>query len=150
MKGSVRKRFGESRFYEWLHVRLADSFDEMTNLSKALRESWKRSMRSFPWNWQPDRSRNWTGRTILFRLRDGNMVESVLMRYKHRQFGLHFLRSDAGWAGILCVDDRRVERNLPVGNARADLSDPEDDQGSGFPTLSLWGTGNRWIIMRTF
>ena len=63
MKGIGEKAFRGKQIYEWLHVRLADSFDEMTNLSKALRESWKRSMRSFPWNWQPDRSRNWTGRT---------------------------------------------------------------------------------------
>ena len=32
------KAFRGKQIYEWLHVRLADSFDEMTNLSKALRE----------------------------------------------------------------------------------------------------------------
>ena len=38
MKGIGEKAFRGKQIYEWLHVRLADSFDEMTNLSKALRE----------------------------------------------------------------------------------------------------------------
>lgn len=32
------KKFRAKQIYEWLHVKLADSFEEMTNLSKALRE----------------------------------------------------------------------------------------------------------------
>ena len=30
--------FRSRQIFEWLHVKLADSFDEMTNLSKKLRE----------------------------------------------------------------------------------------------------------------
>ena len=41
------KKFRAKQIYEWLHVKLADSFEEMTNLSKALRENWRRNMRSF-------------------------------------------------------------------------------------------------------
>ena len=32
------KAFRAKQIYEWLHVKLVDHFDEMTNLSKALRE----------------------------------------------------------------------------------------------------------------
>ena len=32
------KAFRAKQIYEWLHVKLADSFGEMTNLSKGLRE----------------------------------------------------------------------------------------------------------------
>ena len=32
------KAFRAKQVYEWLHVKLADSFDEMTNLSLKLRE----------------------------------------------------------------------------------------------------------------
>ena len=32
------KKFRAKQIYEWLHVKLVDGFDEMTNLSKALRE----------------------------------------------------------------------------------------------------------------
>ena len=38
LSGIGEKAFRGKQIYEWLHVRLADSFDEMTNLSKALRE----------------------------------------------------------------------------------------------------------------
>ena len=32
------KKFRAKQIYEWMHVRLVDSFDEMTNLSKDLRK----------------------------------------------------------------------------------------------------------------
>ena len=32
------KAFRSRQIYEWLHVKLADTFEEMTNLSKGLRE----------------------------------------------------------------------------------------------------------------
>ena len=32
------KAFRAKQVYEWLHVKLVDSFEEMTNLSKSLRE----------------------------------------------------------------------------------------------------------------
>ena len=35
------KTFRAKQIYEWLHVKLVDHFDEMTNLSKALREKLK-------------------------------------------------------------------------------------------------------------
>ena len=35
------KAFRSKQIYEWLHVKLADDFDEMTNLSKGLREKLK-------------------------------------------------------------------------------------------------------------
>ncbi len=35
------KKFRAGQIYEWMHVKLVDSFDEMTNLSKGLREKLK-------------------------------------------------------------------------------------------------------------
>ena len=35
------KKFHAGQIYEWMHVKLVDSFDEMTNLSKGLREKLK-------------------------------------------------------------------------------------------------------------
>ena len=35
------KAFRSKQIYEWLHVKLADDFDEMTNLSKGLRKKLK-------------------------------------------------------------------------------------------------------------
>ena len=41
MEALGEKPFLAKQVYEWLHVKLADDFDEMTNLSKALREKLK-------------------------------------------------------------------------------------------------------------
>ena len=32
------KKFRAAQIYDWLHVKIVDSFDEMTNLSKNLRQ----------------------------------------------------------------------------------------------------------------
>ena len=40
------KPFRAGQIYSWLHEKLADDFDEMTNLSKTLRKSWKSSTKS--------------------------------------------------------------------------------------------------------
>ena len=41
MESIGEKKFRAKQIYEWLHVKLVDHFDEMTNLSKALREKLK-------------------------------------------------------------------------------------------------------------
>ena len=38
MESIGEKAFRAKQIYEWLHVKLVDSFEEMTNLSKSLRE----------------------------------------------------------------------------------------------------------------
>ena len=38
MKLSGEKGFRAKQIYEWIHVKMAESFGEMTNLSKTLRE----------------------------------------------------------------------------------------------------------------
>ncbi|MEG0109389.1 MAG: 23S rRNA (adenine(2503)-C(2))-methyltransferase RlmN, partial [Lachnospiraceae bacterium] len=41
MKSIGEKTFRSKQIFEWLHQKLVDSFDEMTNLSKELREKLK-------------------------------------------------------------------------------------------------------------
>ena len=41
MKLSGEKGFRAKQIYEWIHVKMAESFGEMTNLSKSLREKLK-------------------------------------------------------------------------------------------------------------
>lgn len=84
IKGIGEKAFRGKQIYEWLHVRLADTFDEMTNLSKALRENLEAQYVILPVELAARQESKLDGTNkFLFRLRDGNMVESVLMRYKH-------------------------------------------------------------------
>ena len=84
MEGIGEKAFRAKQVYEWLHVKLVDSFDEMTNLSKALREKLDSQYR-IPMVKMVERQISKIDGTnkFLFQLEDGHVVESVLMRYKH-------------------------------------------------------------------
>ena len=78
------KPFRAKKDYEWLHVKLADDFDEMTNLSKALREKLEENYEILPVVMLERQISQIDGTNkFLFRLYDGNVVESVLMKYKH-------------------------------------------------------------------
>ncbi len=84
LQKSGEKAFRARQMYEWIHVRLARSFDEMTNLSKAFREECAKkyyftSLEAV----QVQESQIDGTRKYLFRLSDGNVVESVWMKYKH-------------------------------------------------------------------
>lgn len=76
--------FRAKQLYEWLHVKLAGSYDEMLNLPKKLRETLKEETELItlkPVELQESKADG--TRKFLFALNDGNMIESVLMRYKH-------------------------------------------------------------------
>lgn len=78
------KAFRSRQIYSWLHEKLADSFDEMTNLSKTLREKLdeKYEIRKVSMLERQISAMDGTNK-FLFELQDGHVVESVLMRYKH-------------------------------------------------------------------
>ncbi len=83
MKDLGEPVFRGKQVYQWLH-RGAASFEEMSNLSKPLRE--KLSESCFITVPQVERklvSRQDGTIKYLWRLRDGNCVETVLMRYHH-------------------------------------------------------------------
>ena len=78
------KKFRAAQLYEWMHVKLARDFTEMTNLSLSLRE--KCGERFDLTALEPVRvqeSRTDGTKKFLFELSDGNLVESVWMQYKH-------------------------------------------------------------------
>ena len=82
--GLGEKKFRGKQLYEWLHVRQAASFDEMTNLSKEFRERLKETCELVRLRQVDVQISAIDGtRKYLFALSDGNVIESVLMRYKH-------------------------------------------------------------------
>lgn len=78
------KAFRAKQLYQWLHVKQVYAFDDMTNLSKVFRE--KLNEVSFITDLKQEQvqiSQIDGTRKYLFLLEDGNVIESVLMRYKH-------------------------------------------------------------------
>lgn len=78
------KAFRAKQIYEWLHQKQAESFDEMSNLSAVLREKLKeRCVLTTLKMLEVQTSKIDGTQKYLFALPDGNVVESVLMKYKH-------------------------------------------------------------------
>lgn len=76
------KPFRAGQLFQWLQK--GASFDEMTNLSKDLREKLKTEGIDRPVTVREERISTIDGtRKFLFSLRDGNCVEGVLMRYHY-------------------------------------------------------------------
>jgi len=84
LQGLGFKAFRAAQVYDWLHKKLVTDFDEMTNLSVKDREILNENF--FITALVPDRvqtSKLDGTQKYLFKLSDGNYVESVLMKYHH-------------------------------------------------------------------
>jgi len=78
------KKFRAAQIYQWLHVHMADSFDEMTNLSAALRQKLKDQCSLVTLKPVKVLTSQIDGtKKFLFELPDGNIIESVWMQYHH-------------------------------------------------------------------
>ena len=78
------KAYRGKQVYAWLHEKGADSFEEMTNLSKALREKLSSEYEIVRMETvERQISKKDPTEKFLFELSDGNQIESVLMRYRY-------------------------------------------------------------------
>lgn len=78
------KKFRAKQVYEWLHQKQVQSFVEMTNLSKDLQKKLEEQAGLTVLEPVEVQVSKLDGtRKYLFRLEDGNVIESVLMKYKH-------------------------------------------------------------------
>lgn len=77
-------KFRAKQIYEWLHKKLVLNFDEMSNLSLSLKGKLKTLAHITSIKEELVRiSKLDDTRKYLFELEDGNIIESVLMKYKH-------------------------------------------------------------------
>ena len=76
-------KFRAKQLYEWMHVKKARSYDEMTNISKSLKE---KCIEHYDYTAlqvvDVQKSKIDGTQKFLFGLSDGNVIESVFMRYK--------------------------------------------------------------------
>lgn len=135
--------FRSRQIFEWLHVKLADSFDEMTNLSKKLRERLD-SEYEIPVLRTADHQISKVDPTekFLFELADGNMIESVLMRYSYGnsvcissqagcRMGCRFCASTIGG----------LERNLAPSEMLRQIYQIQKMTGERVSNVVIMGTG---------
>ncbi len=78
------KPYRAKQLYDWMHVKLARGYEEMSNLPKSLKEKCGQLFTYTALEQvKVQESRVDGTRKFLFALADGNLVESVWMRYKH-------------------------------------------------------------------
>ena len=143
LSGAGEKPFRAAQIYEWLHVKNADTYEAMTNLPKNLRERLAREMPLRTLTAEEVRESAIDGtRKYLFRLVDGQFIESVLMRYHHGnsvcissqvgcRMGCRFCASTLG--GLV--------RNLSSGEMLGQIYAIERDTGERVSNVVIMGMG---------
>ena len=95
------KGFRSRQIYSWIHEKLVDDFEEMTNLPKTLRQKLEAAYEIRRVEMEKRQISKIDGTNkFLFCLKDGNMVESVLMKYKHGNWYAYPRRLAAGWDAV--------------------------------------------------
>lgn len=78
------KKFRAVQIYEWIHKKLVQSYEEMTNIPKSLKDKLKEKVTFSPIREVERYVSKIDGTTkFLMELSDGNMIETVLMKYHH-------------------------------------------------------------------
>ena len=137
------KPFRAKQIYEWLHVKLADRFDEMTNLSVKLREKLAEEYDIFPVQMAERQQSKLDGTNkFLFRLYDGNMVESVLMRYKHGNSVCISSQAGCRMGCVFCASTiGGLKRNLSASEMLGQIYQIQKIIGERVSNVVIMGTG---------
>lgn len=143
MKELGEPAFRSKQFYQWMHQKQIFEFDQMTNLSKKLIEKLMEiGLVQLPKIVEIQTSQLDGTQKFLFELKDGNMVESVLMKYKHGnsvcissqvgcKMGCKFCASTLdGWV-----------RNLNPGEMLAQVYQIQVHSGERVSNVVVMGTG---------
>lgn len=140
---SEKKPFRAKQIYEWLHVKLADRFDEMTNLSVKLREKLAEEYDIFPVQMAERQQSKLDGTNkFLFRLYDGNMVESVLMRYKHGNSVCISSQAGCRMGCVFCASTiGGLKRNLSASEMLGQIYQIQKIIGERVSNVVIMGTG---------
>lgn len=137
------KPFRAKQVYEWLHVKLADRFDEMTNLSVKMREKLAEEYDIFPVEMAERQQSKLDGTNkFLFRLHDRNMVESVLMRYKHGNSVCISSQAGCRMGCAFCASTiGGLKRNLSASEMLGQIYQIQKIIGERVSNIVIMGTG---------
>lgn len=137
------KSFKATQIYSWLHKHSAEDFDEMTNISKQLRDTLKKNYDIYNCSIEKKLVSVYDDTVkYLFRLNDGELIESVVMKYKYGyticvssqvgcKMGCKFCAS--GIAGFV--------RNLTTGEILSQVYKAQKDLGIRISHIVMMGVG---------
>ena len=137
------KSFRAKQIYEWLHVKLVTDFDEMTNISKDLREKLKANyIINMPKIVEIYKSKIDGTRKYLFQLQDGSIIESVLMKYKHGNSVCISSQVGCRMGCKFCASTiDGLERNLLSSEMLGQIYAIQKDLGERISNIVIMGSG---------
>ena len=137
------KPFRAKQLYQWMHQKLAPSLEDMTNLPKAFRERLLEhgTYTSLETVQMLESGIDGT-RKYLFGLGDGNIIESVLMKYKHGNSVCISSQVGCRMGCRFCASTQagRV-RNLEAGEICSEIYTAQKDIGERISHIVLMGIG---------
>lgn len=137
------KTFRAKQIYEWLHVKLVVDFDEMTNLSKDLREKLKANYCiNMPKIVEIYKSKIDGTRKYLFQMQDGSIIESVLMKYNHGNSVCISSQVGCRMGCKFCASTiDGLERNLLPSEMLGQIYTIQKDLGERISNIVIMGSG---------
>ena len=137
------KKFRAKQIYDWMHVKLVQSFDEMSNLSKDLRNRLNETATLCPLEIVDCLISEIDGtRKYLFRLEDGSIIESVLMKYKHGNSVCISSQVGCRMGCRFCASTLLgLERNLTTAEMLGQIYAIQRDSGERVSNVVIMGTG---------
>lgn len=137
------QKFRAKQIFQWLHEYGCTAFDEMTNLSKELRE--RLSQRYYISSCEIEEkyvSRLDGTVKYLFRLCDGEFIESVIMKYKYGYTICVSSQVGCKMGCTFCASTLAgFKRNLTAGEIESQLHTAQRDLGIKISHIVLMGIG---------
>lgn len=136
------KSFNAKQIYIWLHQKNVHSFEEMTNISKQAREQLAEECDIV--NLEIAQKQVSKDGTIkyLYRLPDGNCIESVLMRYEHGNTICVSSQVGCRMGCKFCASTQGGKiRDLATSEILSQLYATEEDTGDRISNIVLMGIG---------
>ena len=141
------KEMGEPKFrakqiFSWLHAKKAKTFDEMTNLSKPLREKLGEKFKISNVKILEKLISSDGTTKYLFSLDDGNVIESVLMRYSYGNAVCVSTQVGCRMGCGFCASTLNgLERNLEAGEILSQIYEISRDIDERISSVVLMGSG---------
>ena len=136
-------KFRAKQIFNWLHAKQVDSFGEMTNLSKGLREKLAETASINGVEMVRKLVSQMDGtRKYLFALSDGAIIESVLMKYEHGNTVCISTQVGCRMGCKFCASTLDgVERGLTAGEMLSQIYAIQKDCGERVHGTVLMGSG---------
>lgn len=137
------KSFRAKQIFSWLHQKQVTSFDEMTNLSKALREKLKENyiIKNIKIVEKLVSKEDNTSK-YLFDIGDDIVIESVLMRYSYGNAVCISSQAGCRMGCTFCASTvDGLERNLLPGEMVAQIYEIQHDIGERVSNVVIMGSG---------